>query len=460
MNIHFLGVIFAVTALALTDSYLLENEKTLLSCAYVSNCETWHHRLFRVAEPSIQLSFPTENSFNVQIYTLIVGGTDFTKLDVVPYYKVCDEIAMMRGYCIPDAEDKSGISLDQMIGDSNFNYPIESFIFEYNENKNDIHSYSVDKSGVYCVYFHASNLPTNPDGSSASVLIELNWVQAFGKLLISDFHRMFYSVYILIAYLAYFIFYLFIFKKEVGQNICGSFTLNSLKQKQYTFHKKFIILLTGFIFSFSATVCDYAMLNIFDYNAMDFFLLIIKFIEFTVQTISNCWILYHLILFSSGVWFISPYMSLSDVSSSINAFNSTKRWKYKIALYITLFYGLGMLLCDVYNSSLHSLISPFGSPSPGIISETLHLAEITLFIFCLFWSLLSSFNINDTKLRYLYWFTVLSVGSLLCLKIFFAALFSSAKGNAIMDFLTWVTISVLGLCWFNVSFQNEIIVLQ
>lgn len=420
---------------ALSDYYHLENEKVIQTCAYVSNCEDFRHKIFRIFGPSINIMFPQKSQEAFDIYTLIMGGEDLNKvkLGIIPYFKVCDEVANEAGFCehqSPEEIEKRQ-TLSELIDTNSFSLPIESFMLKTDE---DTHTYEVPQSGIYCAIFHTSEIPkTDP-----TFLIEVNWIQAFGKLLVSDFGHMFISFYMSLVYFVFAVIYSFITYKMISKDGASAVTVDPYKYRKHTLQYKFLFYITGMAILFAATTLNYLILNIYGYDTTSMMVPVTNLIKLSSGTLLSVWTIYNLMLFAAGAWF----SSLKTPSTKI---------LFAKAFAITL--ALEMLLYDVESSSVYSLI---GFESSYFLSKIIYIEYIGILLLCLAWGVLTLLNVNDKRLKNIYIITMGLLTLLFSVIVFGAYFFNSTVRSTAYAYVFELCITIIVcLLWKNVVFENN-----
>lgn len=436
-----LVTLFASVCLALTDRYSIENNKVLQTCAYVSNSDTFLQSFFRSKEPYIKILLPKEDNPDekVEVYTLIMGGEDMTKVTIGlnPYYKVCDEYALAGGFCQHESDESHSkkLSLPDLIDANTFSYPIESFMLGSSD---EGHVYNLEKSSIYCIMFLTSTIPEGRE----NLTVEVEWVQSFGKLLVSDFNRLFTSLYLALAYTAVGV-YLFVSIYLKVQNDKTSISLDSLKYKKYTLQYKFLIYHLGMAFLYMVTMVHYLVLNNYGYNTSSIVVPLSNLISLSLTTLLTVWLIYNLMLFSAGAWF-------GGLKNS------------SLKLYVARFFALvlvfEMLVYDVETSSIYSLI---GDTPIDFLSIIIYIEFIIIFVLCIAWAILTSFSIKDSKLKNSFYVTIALLTIAFSTVIFGAYIFSAtAQASAVAYIIEFIFAVIVTLIWNNVVIENYEIVLK
>ena len=433
-----LVTLYASVCLALTDSYSIENDKVLQTCAYVSNSDTFLQKFFYAHEPSINIHFPKQNGVeNVEIYTLIMGGEDMNEvtINLNPYYKVCDEQALANGYCQhePDEIHYKKKTLPDLIDSNSFSYPIESFMLSSSE---EDHVYKLSKSSIYCVRFLTSSIPEGHAGLN----VEIDWVQSFGLLLVSDFSRMFTSLYFFLAYgaLGAYVFVSTYFKIQKDKT---SISLDSLKYKKYTLQYKFLIFHWGSAFLYLVTMIHYLVLNKYGYITDSIIVPFSNLIALSLTTLLTVWMIYNLMLFAAGAWF-------SGLKNS--------SLKLYVARFVAIVLVFEMLIYDMETSSIYSLI---GEAPTDFLSIVIYFEFLGIFVLGLAWAILTSFTIKDSKLKNTFYLTIVLLTIIFSTVIFGAYIFSAtAQASAIAYAIEFVFSLIVTLLWNNVVIENNEIV--
>ena len=438
---------------SLIDYYSLHNDKVLQSCAYISNAEGFIQSKFKNFDPIIKIHFPDTNNGNndnINIYTLIMGGEDLKKttIGLNPYYKICDEFALNEGYCDHESDEsnKQKLSLSELIDSNNYKYPIESFMLNSN---GDDHIYQLDNSGVYCVLFLTSEITKDSNGNEKNFIVEVDWIQAFGNLLVSDFSRMFSSIYFAIIYfLIAIILSLLIHNKLKFDNNKTSITIDNVnlrKQRKYIIQYKFILFYWSYSSLFITYAANYYTLNKFGYNTNSFFLPLTNLLSLTMSTLITTWMIYNLILFSIGAWLVN-FKTTGGINSNLGK-------KISIAKIVVITLGIEMLLYDVESSNIYSLI---GQSKRDFLSNLIYAEYIIIMIICFLCSLLTILSITDKKIKNIYIITIILLTILFSIIIFGAYIFSSTVQASIMaSSIELVFTLILTVIWYNVVYEND-----
>lgn len=437
--------LFSSCCYGLTDFYDVKNNQVLQTCAYVSNSENFLQRFFYTQEPLIKLKLTETQGVDQQceVYTLIMGGEDMKKVTIGlnPYYKVCDEYALSNGYCEHESDEdhlKKQL-LSDLIDSNSFSYPIESFMLKLNGQSPDDenHIYKLDKSSIYCIMFLTTTIPE----SQESLRIEVDWQQSFGKLLVSDFNRMFSSLYFSIIYFIVGIYLLISIYYKI-QKEKTSISIDSIKFKKFTFQYKFIIFHFGTSLTYFFTMLNYLILNKFGYGTDSIIVPISNLFSLISTTFITVWLIYNLMLFSAGAWF-------GGLKNS------------SLKLYISRIFSivliLEMLLFDMETSNIYSLI---GDSKRDFLSILIYIEFLIIFIISIFWSIFTSFNIKDRKLKNLFYISIGLLTFSFSIVLFGAHIFSATAQSASIAYsIEFVFALIITLLWNNVIIENNEIVL-
>lgn len=432
------ATLYASACVALSDTYTIGNDKVLQTCAYVSNSENFLQRLFYSQEPSINIHFPKQNEAeNVEVYTLIMGGEDMNKVTIGmnPYFKVCDEYALAGGFCQHESDEThyKKKTLPELIDSNSFGYPIESFMLS---SSGDDHVYKLTKSSVYCVMFLTSSIPEG----HAELTVEIDWVQSFGSLLVSDFDRMSTSLYFFLAYGALGAF-VFVSTYLKIQNDKTSVSLDHLKYKKYTLQYKFLIFHWGSAVLYLVTMIHYIALNKYGYITNSIIVPFSNLAALSLTTLLSVWMIYNLMLFSAGAWF----GGLKNSSLKLYA-----------ARFIAIVLVFEMLVFDVETSSIYSLI---GEAPTDFLSVVIYFEFIAIFLLGLVWAISTSFTIKDSKLKNTFYLSILLLTIVFSTVIFGAYIFSStAQASAVAYSIEFIFSLIFTLLWNNVVVENNEIV--
>jgi hypothetical protein len=425
---------------ALIDYYSLNNNKVLQTCAYVSNSEDSIQKWFRNNDPYIKIHFPTIENLEkkIEVYTLIMGGDDMKKVTIGlnPYYKICDELALSNKFCEHETDEihLKKNSLADLINLNSFNYPIESFMLSTLD-END-HIYQLDKSGIYCIMFLTSEIPENLE----SLNIEVDWIQSYGKLLISDFSRMFSSViFSIIYFLIAIILSILIYKKIQIDDKKTSITIDNLKFKKYTLQFKFILFYWCYGIVYLSNALNYLTLNKFGYSTISIFVPLTNLISLISSTLITIWLIYNLMLFSAGAWFDNGFKN--------------SNYKLNLIKLICIILIFEMLLYDIETSSIYSLI---GDTPTDFLSTIIYIEYLFIFILSFIWAIITSFTINDKKLKSIYFITIGLLTLLFSTIIFGAYIFSETAYSATIAYsVEFIFTLVLTMLWYNVVLENN-----
>lgn len=434
--------LFAAPALALVDYYNLENNKVLQTCAYLSTADGLVQNWFKQNDAEITIHFPKIEGLNsdskIDIYTLIMGGPDMKNVQIGlnPYFKICDEIALDQGYCNHEPDDLhlKKMNLGQMIDSNSFSDPIESFMFSTDS---DDHTYKIEKSGIYCTMLLTSNIPENLN----NFLVEIDWKQSYGNLLISDFIRLFTSIGFTFLYSIAAILLSYLTFKRL-QNEKTSISLDPFRYKKFTLQYKFILFYWSYAIVFFAVSLNYIILNKYGYNTSSLILPITNLIYLISSTLVTIWMVYHFLIFSAGAWF--------------NGFKNSSSKLY-ISRIISALLMLQMLIYDVETSSIYSLI---GDGKSDLLSTCIYIEYIGIYFICLIWSILTSFSIHDVKLKKIFFLTIGLLSLLFGMVIFGAYIFSAtARATSIAYTIEYIFALIITALWYNVVIENNQMVL-
>ncbi len=429
----------AAPALGLVDYYSLNNNKVLQTCAYISNAEDGIANWFRSQEPMLKIHFPkNEDSHpnaNVNVYTLIMGGEDMNKatIGLNPYYKVCDEYALKQGYCEHESDEANAkkMKLAELIDSKSFSYPIESFMLN---SKGDDHIYKLDKSGIYCVMFLTTDLA---EPHLDDFIVEVDWIQSFGALLVTDFSRMFTSVYFAIAYIIVAMILSFFTYRKISRD-GSSINIDVLKHKKYVIQYKTILFFWVYGILYLATVFQFYVLNKHGYGTESPMVPITNFACLSLSTIITVWLIYNLMLFSAGAWF--------------NALKGSSTKLY-VARVVSSILAVEMLLFDIESSSIYSLI---GYGPTDILSTVIYVEYILIMLTCIIWAFLTSYSITDKRTKNVYLITMGMLSMLFSIIIFGAHFFSqTVQSTAVANVIEFVFSLILAMLWFNVVYDNN-----
>lgn len=421
---------------AMRDYYSIENNKVVQTCAYVSNSDSFVQRWFRVRDPYIAISSPEKEKWETEfgVYSLVMGGEDMQKVTIGlnPYFKVCDEIALMQGYCEHESDESNSkkSSLADLIDSGLFSYPIESFMFN---NKDEDHVYELDKSGIYCIMFLGSDIPEAAEGFT----LEVSWVQSFGNLLISDYYRMFISTDFAIVYLLVAMILSYLTYRKIGKSQTAT-AIDKLQYKKYTLQYKFILFYWCYGILYLFTVIHYLLLNKYDYFSGSFVLPLVNFLTLSLSTITTVWLIYNLMLFSSGIWFTGCKTSNS---------------KIYLTRAVSIILIVEMTLYDFEASAIYSLI---GDNKIDFLSTVIYIEYVLIFFVCLIWSILTSFSITEKKLKNTFYITIILLSFLFSVLIFGAhTLSATATSSALAYVFEFIFTLVITMLWFNVVLENN-----
>lgn len=425
---------------ALTDYYSISNNKVLQTCAYVSNSEYAIQKWFHVQDPKIKIHFPSIKNLDkkIDVYTLIMGGEDMKQVTIGmnPYYKVCDEFALSGKFCEHESDDDhlKKSSLADLIDSGSFSYPIESFMLSTSDEKD--HIYNLDKSGIYCIMFLTSEIPE--DLATDSILVEVDWIQSYGNLLISDFSRLFTSVGFTIIYIFIALVLSFLVYRRIQKSGKTAVSIDTLKVKKFTIQYKFILFYWCYSLVYLSTSMNYLVLNKFDYTTDSFFVPLTDLISLVATTLTSVWVIYNLMLFSAGAWLD-------------NFKNNNKKLIFIKTICLILIFE--MLLYDIETSSIYSLI---GNTPRDWLSVIIYIEYLGIFLLSFIWAILSTFKINDRKLKNIYYITIGLLTALFSLIIFGANVFSVTAQTATFAYTAELIFTlILTMIWFNVELENN-----
>ncbi|KAG0675359.1 hypothetical protein C6P40_001537 [Pichia californica] len=434
---------FISSCIALTDYYTIKNNEVLQTCAYVSNSDSFFQKFFYVQEPSIKIHLNGKEGVDepFEVYTLIMGGEDMNKVTIGlnPYVKICDEFASVNGFCQHESDEihLKKQTLPELIDSDSFTFPIESFMLNTKNNEED-HIYTLDKSSVYCIMFLTSTLPQ----SEENLLIEVDWKQSFGKLLVSDFTRMFNSLYFTLLY-SFIGIYLLISVYFKIKNDNTSISLDSIKYKKYLLQYKFIIFHWGTALIYFATMINYLILNKFGYSTNSIILPISNLICLSLTTILTVWVIYNLMLMSAGAWF-------GGLKNS--------NLKYNIAKFTSIALILEMLIYDMETASIYSLIGP---SKRDFLSIIIYIEYLIIYIISIIWAILTSYNIKEKKLKNIFYITIGLLTFCFAIILFGAHIFSSTVQSSTLAYtIEFVFSLIITLLWNNVIIENNEIQLK
>lgn len=443
------------TTNALLDYYTIENGKVFQTCAYMANLDK--SSIFYKSDPFIKLNFLANSKdgqidfSNLEFYALIMGGEDMNQIQIGinPFYKVCDEYALLNGYCDheSDVDYLKKKTLNELIESNQFSYPIESFIYKYEE---EPHYYKLGNSGIYCLMVLTNSLPENAEDS----FLQIEWSQSYGHLLISDYYRMFTSFYFTIIYSVFTILLILLNYRKNNKNstsVSIDNTFNNFRKK-YSIQYKFILFSSGFSILYLLDVINYILLNKYDYDYNIIILPIINLISLSLSTLVIVWLIYNLLLLSSGVWIKDKNNTTN--SNSIN--NSSKNKKVTFIRFISIVLIIQMLVYDVETSSIYSLI---GGEHQDFLSYLIFIEYAIVLFIGFLWSILTSLRIEDRRLKITYSVSLVLLALLFSTVIFGSDTFSrTSKNTAVAYTIEFVFTLVLAMLWSNVVFENGLLV--
>ncbi|TID18164.1 hypothetical protein CANINC_003905 [Pichia inconspicua] len=440
LSLAYVYLFLAAPALALVDYYNLENNKVLQTCAYLSTADGLVQNWFKRNDAEIIIHFPKIEGLEskVDVYTLIMGGPDMKNVQIGlnPYFKICDEITLNQGYCNHEPDDLhlKKMNLGEMIDSGSFSNPIESFMFSTDS---DDHIYKIEKSGVYCTMLLTSNIPENLE----KFMVEIDWKQSYGNLLISDFIRLFTSIGFAFFYSLAAILLSFLIYRRL-QSEKTSISLDPFRYKKFTLQYKFILFYWSYAIVFFAISLNYIVLNKYGYNTSSPILPISNLLYLTSSTLVTVWMVYHFLIFSAGAWF--------------NGFKNSSSKLY-ISRLISALLMLQMLIYDVESSSIYSLI---GDGKRDLLSTGIYIEYIVIYFICIIWSILTSFSIQDKKLKKIFFLTIGLLSILFGMVIFGAYIFSAtARATSIAYTIEYIFALIITALWYNVVIENNQMVL-
>lgn len=442
MRFSLLATILTV-ALAADDVYNLENGKMIQSCAYITTCDKWYERVFRRIYPGIRVYlFDAQNQPDYNIYVLQMSADDYKKvnLGIDPYYKICDELAFAAGLCdaVTAEEKATKKSLTEVIDNNEFSSPIHSVLF--NPSRDDSLFYDVLDTGFYCTIIHTNEIPKDGENEQTYVL-GVEWRQSFGHLLVSDFRRMYLAFLLTIGYGIYSIIYMFLTYKHIYSDKAIVFSVDSLKNKRFTFQYKIISFLVGMFLVQLMTLLDYIFQNSFMYSPEKFVVWFFGTLELIFDSLLNTWVVYNLILFSAGAWVLQ---------------SERYNMKFTFAKFTAISLLLQFLLHDFVSQSIFSL---FDEGAQDIFSDLIFIQFIITLAVCLFWSMYTTYEITDLKIRRLYIQTIGIVGSVFSATLIFRFVDDTALGAHFISFIEFIAVIIFSLIWNNVFYESGKLVL-
>lgn len=436
-------------SLALTDFYTINNNKVLQTCAYVSNAESGIARWFRMRDPYIKVNLVrSDNLFaDVDVYTLIMGGPDMNKISIGfnPYYKVCDEFALNDKYCEHESDESNSkkLSLVELIDSGGYKFPIESFML--NTKKETDHIYTLDRSGIYCAMFLTSNIPDTVE----DIAVEVEWVQSYGNLLVSDFKRLFSTVVFTFAYIGVAIVLSFLTYRKINLNENTSITINNLKFQKFTLQYKFILFFWAYGILYLSTSVHYILLNKYDYTTDSLIIFFTNVLDLALSTIVSVWTIYNLMLFSAGSWIHVDITNTNKTSHNLQV---------KTAKIIAVVLVIQMLIYDMEESTIHSLI---GNVPKDWLSTCIYIEYFLIYILTLTWAVITWTKIQEKKLKTIYLITTALLGILFAIIILGVRLFNhTAQTASIAYTVEFIFTVVVAFLWHNVIFENNTLVLK
>lgn len=337
--------VFITPVCAISDLYALQNGNSFQTCAYVSHSTGWLFNQRLPSEVAVSfMDFPQSEGLSVDF--LAVSGEDLSrlKLPFVPAAKVCDETASNLGYCrYGEPEGPDSMPIEQMIErKSNRGTIIHRQLVPGAEKTPYV--YKVQKSGTYCLVLRAQGVPKDASGHDQDLMAVVDWRQAFGRILVSDWRYLWLCWQMLWLYAAF--------------ALCYGYLV---ARRRHIVQRKVLLYTAARTVLFLAAVVKFWYMNRHGYS-FGFTRSLLRLVSLVCNTLVTAWLAYNLILLTAGVYFdmhapSTRYMPLGVPRAARQAEMPTFR---RALLAVKLFCALLCLQLVVYDLESSDIFSIVG----------------------------------------------------------------------------------------------------
>lgn len=443
--------LFATVAVAIPDYYALQNGKSFQSCAYISLADHWFFN--EHLTPQITIQFPDSPKKDFDVKTLIMSGPDINQveLDPIPASKVCDSYASNHGFCsydnIPDS-----VPVSQFIKEKKNVLPLQQTNLKAQSKIPYV--YVASESNVYCIVFQADNIPEEP------FEVFVDWQQAYGYILYSDYKYLWLCWYMGLAYIAFTVLYGLSVFRSVSGDKANTVLISPLRNKKYLVQYKVLFYAAVNVLIFLCETIQCAYMNKTGYAASGLLLSFSSFAFLLANTVLTIWLVYNLSLLSMGVYF------KMKTNASPQEQSRAKGKKITVVRVICLVLTLELLVYDMESSSIFSLIAG----KTDQLSEIIFGEMVTIFVVFGIWGLITCRNMDNRALANRLYLTLFLLGFCFIFEFVlrrtivseyvsknFMRIVNSTTYSYCLDLLVFTAVAFV---WKSVTFENNVLTIK
>ncbi|CDK25337.1 unnamed protein product [Kuraishia capsulata CBS 1993] len=306
-----------------------------------------------------------EKSFEWDLDVVIISAEDLalTKMEPGPAVKVCDESAMKAQLCHFNPSTVPQYPLDQLVGENLNKKPISAF--KLSADNHDIFQYPVAFTENYCVI-----MQFNTAEESRTLELTINWQQSYGQLVQWDYHYMYiYALIGIIYFIAAISYFYYVFFKRRSTTSEYQGVVNSKTQlRNAEIQLRILLYMIGNCLVYFLTSIHLHSLNKIGYVHSNFSEVLLFFSSLASNTVFSVWVLYNLLLLSSGYLFISGKKG-GPVLLFIR--------------FLTGFTFISFLVFDVEHSNVYSFLN---DKSYTFMGSTIYIEYLISFVTAAYWS--------------------------------------------------------------------------